>query len=75
LRAENAINSLEPVFVDPASNDFTPLGDWLDGYNGYAIPDFTWELADIPAGSSGNTIEIDAIGQERNAAKPGAIRP
>ncbi len=75
LRAENAINSLEPVFVDPASNDFTPLGDWLDGYNGYAIPDFTWELTDIPAGQSGNTIEIDATGQERNAAKPGAIRP
>lgn len=75
LRAENAINRLEPVFADPASNDFAPIGSWFDEYSGYAIPDFAWELADIPAGQSANTIEIDAAGQERNTPKAGAIRP
>ncbi len=75
VRAENAINTLEPVFANPASNDFTPIGDWLDGYTGYTIPDFTWDLAEIPSGQTGNLIANDAAGNERGNPSAGAVIP
>lgn len=75
LRAENAINSLEPVFTDPSSNDFTPFGDWLSEYTGYAIPDFTWDLAEIPAGQTDNLISSDIAGNERSNSSAGAVIP
>jgi hypothetical protein len=75
LRAENAINSLEPRFADPANNDFTPVGNWLDEYIGYTIPEFVWELPNIPPGALQNDIRLDARGQERQTLVPGAILP
>jgi hypothetical protein len=75
LRAENAINSIEPVFTDPSSNDFTPFSDWLSEYIGYAIPDFAWDLAEIPAGQTDNLISSDIAGNERSNSSPGAVIP
>jgi hypothetical protein len=75
LRAENAINTLEPVFAEPASNNFTPVGNWLTGYTGYAIPEFVWELAGIPPGQFGNAITGDYAGNERDRPSAGALVP
>ena len=73
LRAENAINTIEPVFADPTTNDFTPLGDWLTEYAGYAIPDFEWTLATIPAGQLENLVDNDYNGNPRSQPQAGAV--
>ncbi|PKN90916.1 MAG: right-handed parallel beta-helix repeat-containing protein [Chloroflexi bacterium HGW-Chloroflexi-6] len=75
LLAENSINSIEPVFADPSTSDFTPTGNWLSESIGYAIPDFAWDLAGIPAGQTSNAVTSDAAGNERSNISPGAVLP
>lgn len=73
LRAENTINTFEPVFADPATNDFAPLGDWLSKFPGYEIPDFGWDLVGIPAGQASNAVAADAAENERSHPGAGAV--
>jgi hypothetical protein len=75
LRAENAINTIEPVFADPATNNFSPVGGWLTEYHGYTIPEFEWDLAGIPAGQFSNAVPGDYAGNERNKPLAGALLP
>jgi hypothetical protein len=75
LRTENVINRLEPHFADPAGGDFTPQGDWLTQVSAYPIPEFGWELADIPAGQAANPVTRDFIGRERAVPLAGAWLP
>jgi hypothetical protein len=75
LLAENSINSLEPVFADPSTNDFTPTGNWLSEAIGYAIPDFSWDLDGIPTGQTSNVVVTDSAGNERGQPSPGAVLP
>jgi hypothetical protein len=73
IRAENSINRLQPQFLDPENHDFTIVGDWLLKHIGYTIPDFAWELSDIPAGQPGNQIERDFFGNQRIENSAGAL--
>lgn len=75
LRAENAINTIEPVFADPATNNFSPVGGWLTEYHGYTMPEFEWDLAGIPAGQFSNAVPGDYAGNERNKPLAGALLP
>ena len=48
LRAENAINTIEPQLVNPSRGDFHPVsGGNVFRAAALAIPDFTW--ADAPS--------------------------
>jgi hypothetical protein len=75
LFAENAVNSLEPLFADPSSTNFTPLGNWWSEYIGYTIPDFGWDLPGIPAGQTSNAVTGDQAGNERSDPGAGALTP
>ncbi len=73
LRAENSINRLQPQFLDPENHDFTIVGDWLTQYIGYTIPEFVWELSDIPTGQSDNRVAHDFFGNQRLENSVGAL--
>jgi hypothetical protein len=70
LRADNAINTIQPQLVDPDGGDFRPVaGGNVFGVNTYPIPDFGWEdvpapLA-IPLGDLINLISLDLEGVPR----------
>ncbi|HHY54971.1 MAG TPA: right-handed parallel beta-helix repeat-containing protein [Chloroflexi bacterium] len=72
LRADNAINTIQPVLVDAARNDFRIAGDWVESITLFDIPDFDWEL-DIPAGVNDNAVPFDREGVSRAGQNaPGA---
>ncbi len=75
LRADNAINTIEPQFANPTSGDFHPSGTWSSGVATYAIPNFSW--ADIPANTPGvpvgqlsNVVSTDFEGISRVTINP-----
>ncbi len=70
LRADNAINALQPQFVNPAGSEFHPTGDWVNTVATYAIPDFGWDLAGLPAGDASNAVPVDFAGTSRTATNP-----
>ncbi|WP_298983953.1 right-handed parallel beta-helix repeat-containing protein [Caldilinea sp.] len=75
LRADNAINALQPVLANAAANDFHPVGDWVQNAPLFKIPNFTWELS-VPPGENSNFVLFDRDGvsrAERDA--PGAYAP
>lgn len=56
LRADNAINTLQPEFVNAPAGDFRPTGAWLTQWRVWPIPDFVWELERVPAGQVSNAV-------------------
>ena len=74
LIADNAINTVEPQFINPASGDFHPSGTWINGVTTYAIPDFTWDVApDVPPTLT-NAVSTDYEDAARAAVDlPGAF--
>jgi hypothetical protein len=70
LRADNAINTLQPQLVDAAGGDYRPLpGGNLQGLAVAAIPDFDWSglpaRPAVPAGESDNRVTRNALGESR----------
>lgn len=80
LRAENAINTVEPLLIDPDNGDFRPQpGGPLVALQAVVTPDFTWDDAPsqpaTPVGMLSNTVTHDRNGVERGAqGPPGAYR-
>lgn len=73
LRADNAINTTEPQFANPASGDFHPSGTWPASITTYAIPDFVWDIASVPGGETSNAVPTDFEGISRvTTGPPGA---
>jgi hypothetical protein len=70
LRAENAINTVEPLLADPATGNYHPLESWTAGVTTFAIPDFIWDIASVPAGTNSNAVPVDYEGSARNAVDP-----
>ncbi len=72
LIAENAINTLEPQFTDPANGDYSPLpGGNLFGLALAPLPTFGWAaLPGVPVGSASLAIPTDYNGDPRPAAGP-----
>ncbi|MGH9838013.1 MAG: right-handed parallel beta-helix repeat-containing protein [Blastocatellia bacterium] len=75
LRADNAINTLEPQLIDPANGDFRPApGGNLFQAKTYAIPNFDWSDAPqpplAPAGNPENAVPRDRTGAPRDASSP-----
>ncbi|HMZ06856.1 MAG TPA: S-layer homology domain-containing protein, partial [Anaerolineales bacterium] len=64
LRADNAINTIEPIFVDAAGGDFHLAGNWLSSVTLFDIPNYIWELG-IPQGTLNNTVTTDYAGTSR----------
>ncbi len=76
LVAENAINTLEPQFTDPANGDYSPLpAGNLIGYVPAPLPTFDWAaLPEIPAGRAAIEIPTDYRGAPRlPGGPPGAF--
>ncbi len=74
LRADNAINTTQPRFVNPVSGNFHPTGAWTAGITTVAIPDFTWDLSGVPTGNLSNAIGLDYENISRATNNlPGAI--
>lgn len=78
LRADNAINTVEPQLIDPAHGDFrlVPGGNVVSAVT-FAPPDFTWTDAPspptVPDGNLSNAVPNDRSGNLRVAfATPGA---
>ncbi|MFZ1509826.1 MAG: right-handed parallel beta-helix repeat-containing protein [Anaerolineae bacterium] len=74
LRADNAINTIEPALVDPAHGDFRPVaGGSVFGVTTFAIPAFpAWAslTPPVPAGNLDNTVATDRAGNPRTASGP-----
>lgn len=70
LRADNAINTVEPQLVNPAAGDFHINGTWASGVTVYDIPDFIWDIAGVPAGDLSNAVPFDFAGTARTTANP-----
>jgi len=70
LRAENAINTVEPQLVDPANGDFR-LAQPLPGI-AYLIPPFANDdlPANVPPGDGTNAVPFDFAGRPRDANAP-----
>lgn len=75
LRAENAINTLEPQLVDPAGGNFRPLpnGNLFTALT-FVIPNFSWDDAPtpptVPAGDPSNLVTSDYENQARPETSP-----
>lgn len=78
VRAQNAINTLLPQLVSPATGDFRPAGGGnVATYAAVAIPAFTWDDAPqppaVPQGTLSNTVPTTRDGNARgNPGHPGA---
>jgi hypothetical protein len=73
LRAENAINTVAPQLANPSGGDFHPIGSWATDITTYAIPNFIWDIAGLPAGETSNAVPTDYEGVTRAAVDlPGA---
>jgi Right handed beta helix region len=71
LRAENAINTIEPQLVDPENGDFRLVS--ADGMTTSPIADFIWDVS-VPEGDLSNVVLADFDGQPRQAGGvPGAF--
>jgi uncharacterized protein (TIGR03437 family) len=75
LRADNAINTVEPQFVNPAGGDFRPRpGGNLFNAKTYAVPNFDWSDAPqrplAPAGNLDNAVARDRNNLAREAGSP-----
>lgn len=70
LLAENAINTLMPQFINPAGADFHPVGAWASSTVTYPVPDFAWDVAGVPAGTSSNAVPVDFEATSRTATNP-----
>ncbi|PWH15748.1 MAG: right-handed parallel beta-helix repeat-containing protein [Anaerolineae bacterium] len=64
LRAENAINTVRPLFLDEAGGDFHPAGAWAQSVLLFPIPDFVWDL-NAPPGSTRADVFFDKDKQPR----------
>lgn len=74
LRADNAINTIAPAFVNASGGDFHPDGAWVDSVTLYDIPDFVWEIGSVPSGTTSNAVPTDYEGIARSLANaPGAF--
>ncbi len=72
LRADNAINTIQPAFVNAAGGDFHLAGSWVSGVALFNIPDYVWDL-EIPAGTTSNAVTTDKAGAMRAGQNaPGA---
>ena len=75
LRAENAINTLQPQLVNPAFGNFrpTPSGNVFSAPT-FAIPGFSWSDAPaspiVPTGNLSNAIPRDRDGNARTSSSP-----
>ena len=78
LRAENAINTIEPQLVNPSRGDFRPVsGGNVFRAAALAIPDFTWADAPsrpaVPGGTLINRVPNSRDGTSRERpGHPGA---
>lgn len=75
LRADNAINTIQPQLVNPAGGDFHPVtGGNVFSATTYSIPDFSWSDAPtppaIPAGNLSNAVGVDFANTPRTATNP-----
>lgn len=75
LRADNAINTVEPQLVNPAGGNFHPVaGGSVFGVPAFAIQDFSWADAPatpaVPAGDPSNAISADRDGNARASTGP-----
>lgn len=64
LRADNAINTVQPSFVNAAGGDFHIAGNWLAGVTLFAIPNYIWDLG-VPPGTNSNAVPTDMNGVNR----------
>jgi hypothetical protein len=64
LRADNAINTIQPAFVNAAGGDFHIAGSWASGATLFPIPDYVWELT-VPSGTTSNAVPTDKGGASR----------
>lgn len=72
LRADNAINTVEPALVNVAANDFHIAGNWVVSVTLHTIPDFVWQLG-VPPGTDSNAVPFDSKGRARSGRDaPGA---
>ena len=74
-RADNAVGTIEPQFVDAVGGDFTPLpGGNLAGLSSLAIPGFTGGDLPLrppaPQGDLSNLVSADARNNPRSDASP-----
>jgi hypothetical protein len=72
LRADNAINTMQPQLISPASGNFrpTPGGNVFSAIT-FAIPNFVWSDAPpVPTGNLSNLVSRDRDGNLR--ASPSA---
>ena len=70
LRADNAINTVEPELQDPAHGDFRPvLGGTVATRPGAPIPSFSWSdvpaTPAVPAGATDNHVPRNRAGEPR----------
>jgi hypothetical protein len=65
LSTDNKINTIEPQFLSPQARDFHPSGDWMTSVTPENIPDFTWDIAGMPAGNNSNAVPRDFDDAER----------
>lgn len=78
LRADNAINTIQPQLINPDGGNFHPtVGSNLFGVTTYSIPDFVWSDAPptpaVPIGTLSNAVPLDRDGSARaDSAPPGA---
>lgn len=73
IRADNTINTLEPVFVGPACGDYRLTTGTAAFATTAAIPDFpTWAtfMPPVPAGVLTNTVGLDYAGVARTTLNP-----
>ena len=70
LIADNAINTIEPQFVNPALGDFHPIGTWMTSVTTYLIPDFAWDITGVPAGNNNNLVLTDFENVTRATINP-----
>ncbi len=71
LKADNAINGLQPRFVSPVLGNFRPVGTWVNSAPTYAIPDFpAWGIASVPVGTISNSVLIDFENVTRVTGNP-----
>ncbi len=75
LRADNAINSIEPQLVNPANGDFRPAsGSNIFGAKTFTIPGFDWNDAPArplaPAGNPSNAVNRDRNNVARGQGSP-----
>jgi hypothetical protein len=75
LRADNAINTLQPQLVDPSAGNFRPVpGGNVFGAITYTVPDFDWSglpaRPQVPRGNLSNSVGKDRDGNSRTSPGP-----